>query len=89
MAVEIVSALIELLREKNLEEKILFSGEDAPLKKIFQTTSCPELVRYMETLVRAACQAIRGMDGSGVVEGICRYLERNYHDTSLTLQKIA
>ena len=88
-AVEIVSALIELLREKNLEEKILFSGEDAPLKKIFQTTSCPELVRYMETLVRAACQAIRGMDGSGVVEGICRYLERNYHDTSLTLQKIA
>lgn len=88
-AAEIVSALVELLREKNLEEKILFPGEDTPLKKIFQITSCPELVSYMESLVRAACGAVRGKDGSGVVEGICRYLERNYHETSLTLQKIA
>lgn len=88
-AVEIVSVLIELLREKNLEERILFSGEDAPIKKIFQITSCPELVSYMEALVRTACEAIRGKDGSGVVEGVCRYLERNYHDSGLTLQKMA
>ncbi|MDF2988132.1 MAG: response regulator [Eubacterium sp.] len=92
IACNLISAIMNIIMESDINQKDIFKNNLLPFEKIFKLDTLPDIKHFLKDTAATAAQSVNSQQGKKarkILQDVKEYIHNNYTDSNISLSEVA